>query len=412
MSVLPFLQIGVALALGLLVGMQRERTGSAVAGVRTFPLITMFGTVCALLAQEFGGWVLAAGLVTITGLTITANVLKQKKGEVDPGTTTEVAVVLLFAVGALTVKSLELAVIVGGVAVMLLHLKAEMHHIVASIGEREVKATMQFVLISLVILPVLPRKGYGPQGVLNPFEIWLMVVLIVGISLAGYVLFKLLGARKGTLIGGVLGGLISSTATTVSFARLSRRDLPAVPALAAVILIASAVTFIRVLVLIGTVASQAFPKLAPPLIAMAAVMIVLSGGVFLFWRRQEIAPPEPENPAELKSAIIFGLLYAGVLLLVAVARERFGQAGLYSVAVLAGLADMDAITLSTSQLVNAGGLPPGTGWRAILIAALSNIVVKCGIVAALGSRGLLWRVAAAFAIAVAGGGAILWLWPG
>jgi len=382
-----------------------------VAGVRTFPLITMFGTVCAFLAQEFGAWVLAAGLVAMTGLTITANVLKQKKGEVDPGTTTEVAVVLLFAVGALTVQSLELAVIVGGVTVMLLQLKAEMHRIVASIGEREVKAIMQFVLITLVILPVLPRKGYGPEGVLNPFQIWLMVVLIVGISLTGYVLFKLLGTRKGTLIGGMLGGLISSTATTVSFARLSRGDLPAVPALAAVILIASAVTFIRVLALIATVAAPAFPKLAPPLTAMAAIMIVVSGSVFLFCRRQEIAPPEPENPAELKPAIIFGLLYAGVLLLVAVARERFGQAGLYSVAILAGLADMDAITLSTSQLVNAGTLSPDTGWRAVLIAALSNIVVKCGIVAVLGSRGLLWRVAAAFAIAVAAGGAILWLWP-
>jgi uncharacterized membrane protein (DUF4010 family) len=411
MSALPFLQIGVALALGLLVGMQRERTGSVVAGVRTFPLITMFGTVCALLAQEFGGWVLAAGLVAMTGMAITANVLKQKKGEVDPGTTTEVAVVLLFAVGALTVQSLELAVIVGGVTVMLLQLKAEMHRIVASIGEREVKAIMQFVLITLVILPVLPRKGYGPEGVLNPFQIWLMVVLIVGISLTGYVLFKLLGTRKGTLIGGMLGGLISSTATTVSFARLSRGDLPAVPALAAVILIASAVTFIRVLALIATVAAPAFPKLAPPLTAMAAIMTVVSGSVFLFCRRQEIAPPEPENPAELKPAIIFGLLYAGVLLLVAVARERFGQAGLYSVAILAGLADMDAITLSTSQLVNAGTLSPDTGWRAVLIAALSNIVVKCGIVAVLGSRGLLWRVAAAFAIAVAAGGAILWLWP-
>src|SRR4030095_16009927 len=239
MSALPFPQIGVALALGLLVGMQRERTGSAVAGVRTFPLITMFGTVCALLAQEFGGWVLAAGLVAMTGMTITANILKQKKGEVDPGTTTEVAVVLLFAVGALTVQSLELAVIVGGVTVMLLHLKAEMHRIVASIGEREVKAIMQFVLITLVILPVLPRKSYGPEGVLNPFQIWLMVVLIVGISLTGYVLFKLLGPGKGTLVGGVLGGLILSTATTYNFARLSRRDLQAAPAFAAIIVIAS-----------------------------------------------------------------------------------------------------------------------------------------------------------------------------
>lgn len=410
MSALPFLQIGVALALGLLVGMQRERTGSAVAGVRTFPLITMFGTVCALLAQEFGGWVLAAGLIAMTGMTITANLLKQKKGEVDPGTTTEVAVVLLFAVGALTVQSLELAVIVGGVTVMLLQLKAEMHRIVASIGEREVKAIMQFVLITLVILPVLPRKGFGPEDVLNPFKIWLMVVLIVGISLTGYVLFKLLDTRKGTLVGGLLGGLISSTATTVTFARLSRCDLQAAPAFAAVIVIASTVTFVRVLVLIATVAMPVFPQLAPPLAVMAVLMIALSA-IFVFRRREEVARPEPSNPAELKSAIIFGLLYAGVLLLVALARKYFGQAGLYAVAVLSGLTDMDAITLSTSQFVQAGQMPAGTGWRVILVAALSNIVFKGGIIAVLGSRGLLSRVALIFAIAVAAGSTILWLWP-
>jgi uncharacterized membrane protein (DUF4010 family) len=410
MSALSFLQIGVALALGLLVGMQRERTGSAVAGVRTFPLITMFGTVCALLSQEFGGWVLAAGLVAITGLTITANMLKQNKAEADLGTTTEVAVVLLFAVGALTVQSLELAVVVGGVTVMLLQLKGEMHRIVASIGEREVKAIMQFVLITLVILPVLPRRGYGPEGVLNPFQIWLMVVLIVGISLTGYVLFKLLGTRKGTLVGGVLGGLISSTATTFTFARLSCRDLQAAPALAAIIVIASTVTFLRILVLIATVALPVFPQLAPPLGVMAALMIALAA-IFVFRRHEEVARPEPDNPAELKSAIIFGLLYAGVLLLVELARKHFGQAGLYTVAVLSGLTDMDAITLSTSQFVQAGQMTPGTGWRVILVAALSNIAFKAGIVAVLGSRCLLSRVALVFALAVAAGGALLWLWP-
>jgi uncharacterized membrane protein (DUF4010 family) len=151
------------------------------------------------------------------------------------------------------------------------------------------------------------------------------------------------------------------------------------------------------------------PQLAPPLAVMAALMIGLSA-TFVFRRREEVTRPEPGNPAELKSAIIFGLLYAAVLLLVALARKYFGQAGLYTVAVLSGLTDMDAITLSTSQFVQAGQMPAGTGWRVILVAALSNIVFKGGIIAVLGSRGLLSRVALVFGTAVAAGGAILWLW--
>lgn len=405
------LQLGVALALGLLVGLQRERTEASVAGVRTFPLITMFGTVCAQLAQSFGGWVVAAGLVALAALVVTANFAKVKGGEIDPGATTEVATVLLYAVGALTVLNLSAAVIVGGVVALLLHLKTELHRIVAAIGEREVKAIMQFVLISLVILPVLPNHEYGPYQVLNPFKIWLMVVLIVGINLCGYVAFKLLGIGKGTLVGGVLGGLISSTATTVSFARASRRPGDGAALFATIILIASTVVFARVLVLIAVAAATAFPQLAPPLAAMGGALLVLAAGLYFFTRKQQMEPPEPENPAGLKPALIFGALYAAVIFLTAAALDRFGQAGLYVVAVTSGLSDMDAITLSTSQLVAAGKLDAAIGWRAILAASLANIVFKAGLVAVIGSRGLLLRAGGMLVIALGAGGVILWLWP-
>lgn len=407
----PILQLAVALGLGLLVGMQRERTERSVAGVRTFPLITMFGTICAQLSQALGGWVLAAGLVALAGIVVAANFAKLRKGDIDPGTTTEMAAMLLFAVGALTVFDLSAAVIVGGLVALLLHLKPQMHRIVGAIGERDVRAIMQFALISLVILPVLPNREFGPYEVLNPFKIWLMVVLIVGISLCGYVAFKLFSARAGTVVGGVLGGLISSTATTVSFARSSKAAADGAPLFATVILIAAAVVFGRVLALIAAVAAPAFGAIAPPLAAMMGLMIVLAGVLHFFTRHKTMRPPEPENPAELKSALIFGGLYALVLLLVAVARDHFGQAGLYTVAVLSGLTDMDAITLSTAQLVAGGQLDAATGWRAILVASMSNIVFKAGMVAVLGSRALFWRVGAFFAAALAGGGAILWLWP-
>ncbi len=406
-----FLQLAVALGIGLLVGLQREKTDRTVAGVRTFPLITMFGTVCAQLAQTFGGWIIAAGLVALAGIVIAANLMKWKQGDYDPGTTTEMATVLLFGAGALTVTSLSASVMIGGVVALLLYLKPQMHRLVEAIGEGDLRAIMQFALISLVILPVLPDREFGPYHVLNPFRIWLMVVLIVGISLSGYVAFKLLGTRGGTLVGGVLGGLISSTATTVSFARSSRSALGSASLFAAVILIASAVVFARVLALIAVAAAPAFPALAPPLAVMLGVMCLLAGTLYFFTRHRAMQPPEQENPAELKSALLFGGLYATVLFLVAVAREHFGQAGLYTVAVLSGLSDMDAITLSTSQLVAGGQLDAGIAWRAILAASLSNIAFKTGLVAVLGSRGLLLRVGAHFAVALAAGAAILVWWP-
>lgn len=405
-------QLGVSLGLGLLVGMQRERTEASVAGVRTFPLITMFGTVCARLSAEYGGWISAAGLITLAALVVTANIAKLRAGEIDPGATTEVAAVLLYAVGALAVLDMSAAVIVGGVVALLLHHKAGMHRLVRAIGDRDVRAIMQFVLISLVILPVLPNRTFGPYDVLNPFKIWLMVVLIVGISLCGYVTFKLLGGRAGALIGGILGGVVSSTATTASYARLSKSGQDQTPLFAAVVVVASTVVFARVLILIAAVAAHSFASLAIPIATMLGAMVVLSAAVYFLTRKKSMKPPDPENPAELKPALIFGALYAAVLIFVKIAQEHFGHAGLYTVAIISGLTDMDAITLSTSQLVGSNQLDPGTGWRTILLASMSNIVFKAAMVAVLGTRLLLAWVGALFAIALSAGGAILLLWPG
>jgi uncharacterized membrane protein (DUF4010 family) len=238
-----------------------------------------------------------------------------------------------------------------------------------------------------------------------------MVVLIVGLSLLGYVAYKLFGAGAGAALSGLLGGLVSSTATTVSYARRSSEEPESSRLSALVIVIASAVVFGRVLVEIGLVAYGSFLALAPPIAAMLGLAVGLSLAVWLVVRKEEADPPEQENPAELKSAVVFGLLYAGVLLAVAYARDRFGAAGLYAVAGLSGLTDMDAITLSTARLVEGGRLDPADGWRAILIAAMANLVFKAGIVAFLGSRRLLGRIALLFGALLAGSALILWLWP-
>jgi uncharacterized membrane protein (DUF4010 family) len=407
----PFQQLAVALGLGLLVGLQRERADPAIAGIRTFALITVLGSVAALLGKAFGGWVVALGLLAAAALVMSGNLVRLKTGEADPGQTTEFAALVMYGVGALLVIApISVGVVLGGAVAVLLHLRDPLHRFVGRIGEKDIRAIMQFVLIALVILPLLPDRPFGPYDVLNPYQIWWMVVLIVGLSLAGYVAYKLFGAKAGTVLSGALGGLISSTATTASYARRTK-DTPDTARLAAlVIMIASTVVFARVLVEIAAVAPGQFREMGPPLGAMLGVGIIVSLIAWFFGRSQEGELPEAGNPAELKAALIFGALYAGILLAVAFARERFGTAGLYTVAAISGLTDVDAITLSTSRLV-AGGLDPSTGWRAILLAALSNLIFKGGIVAVLGSRGLFGRVAILFGFALGGGGLIFWLWP-
>ncbi|HEY6553477.1 MAG TPA: DUF4010 domain-containing protein, partial [Vicinamibacteria bacterium] len=319
---------------------------------------------------------------------------------------------LMYGVGAyLAVGPIQVAVVLGGAVAVLLHFKQELHGLAARIGDRDFRAAMQFVIISLIVLPVLPDATYGPYDVLNPREVWWMVVLIVGLSLAGYVAYKLFGAGAGTVLAGILGGLISSTATTASYARRSREspDLSRLAAL--VVMLASTVVYGRVLVEIAAVARGRLLDLAPPLAAMLGVCALVAGVAWLLGRDGDGELPKQENPAELKAALLFGALYAAVLLAVAFARDRFGAAGLYMVAAISGLTDVDAITLSTSRLVQGGRLDADTGWRAILLASMSNLGFKAGIVAVLGSRALLGRIVLLFGAAMAGGGLILWLWP-
>lgn len=407
-----FIQVGISLVLGLLVGLQRERTESSVAGIRTFPLIAAYGTLCAWLAGTHGGWIIAAGMLALAALLVVGNLARIKTGDVDPGLTTEVAALLLFGVGAyLTIGPMSVAVALGGAIALLLHFKKPLHQFVSRIGETDLKAIMQFALVTLVILPVLPNRAYGPYEVLNPFEIWLMVVLMVCISLAGYVAFKLCGARTGTLLGGLIGGLISSTATTASFARRSVENAGVAKLAALVIMIASSTVFVRVLIEVAAVAPHHFVQIAPPLVTMLGACAMISAGAFHFTRTQSAELTSPRNPAQLKSALVFGALYAAVILAVAAAKDYLGPAGMFVVAVVSGLTDMDAITLSTAQLTDAGRMDVETCWRVILIASLSNLVFKGGIVALLGGRELLRPIAVLFGIALAAGVAILWRWP-
>jgi len=406
-----FVQLGVSILLGLLVGLQRQRTDNAVAGIRTFPLITVLGTLCGLLAQAFGGWVIAAGLVALAALLFAANLMRLKAGDVDPGLTTEIAVLVLFGVGTcIVVGPMAVAVAVGGMVAVLLQLKQPLHRFVSAMGEKDIKAIMQFVLVTLVILPVLPNKTYGPYSVLNPFKIWLFVILVVGMSLGGYVMFKFVGAKAGTWLGGVLGGIVSSTATTVSYARRSKEVPGATRAAGLIIMIASSVLYARLLVLIGIAAPGGLPHVALPLGTMLAACVVITGAAVLWTRNASMKISQPNNPAELKTALILGALYAMIRFGSAAAQDHFGARGLYAVAILGGLTDVDAVTLAAMQS-GGGTAETGAPWRAILLASMSNLAFKAGIVAVLGGRELLRMILALFGATLLAGVAILWLWP-
>ena len=408
-----FSRLGIAVGLGLLIGLQRERTDARLAGFRTFPLVTLLGALCGLLAQAFGGWILAGGVGALAIVILGGNFPLLHSADERPGVTSEVTMLVMFGLGAyVMVGSLAVALASCGVVAVLLHLKPQLHSLAARIGDRDFRAVMQFALITLVILPVLPDRLYGPFDVLNPFRIWLMVVLIVAISLGGYVIYKRIGVRAGAWASGLLGGLISSTATTVSLARRSGASPGPAKTSAFVILIASAIVFPRIAFLLGATSASLLRAAWIPLAAMFAVLALVgslnlprNGGGSDF-------VPEQSNPTELRAALMFGCLYAAVLVAAAAGKEYFGGGGLFVVAMVSGLTDMDAITLSVSQLVNRHEITPGVGWRLILTAAMANLVFKTLVVSWLGGRELLVRVGTGFAIAAVIGIALVLAVPG
>ena len=411
MDTIATLQVlGMSAALGALVGLERQRAGSAIGGIRTFPLIAVLGTVCALLAESYGAWTVASGLLAVVGMLAIANFAN--RSEAGDGITTEIAALLVYVIGAYVVAGhAAVAAVSGGALALLLHFKESLHDIVRRMGPTVVAAIMRFVLISLVILPLLPDRAYGPYAVLNPREIWWMVVLIVGIGLGGYIANAWCGARAGALLGGVLGGLISSTATTVGLARRVRGTPEAAGLAAVVITVASTVAFIRVLVEIAAVAPTALRAMAGPVACLLGLMAVIALGMWRVSGRARAELPPQSNPAELRSALIFAGLYAVIILLVAAVKDRFGSSGLYLVAVISGMTDMDAITLSTARLVEGGTVSAATGWRVVVIAALANLVFKGVAAAVLGGWTLGWRVLSAFAVVVIAGIVLLLVWP-
>lgn len=381
----------ISLAIGMLIGLERERTPTAKAGLRTFTLVALFGTLAALLSEQTGtAWVLAGGLLVVGGMMVAAYARAPDLGD-DPGTTTVAAIALCYGLGAMVWYGYhQLAVMLAIVSTVLLYFKAELHGITRSLTRRDLISFLQFAVLSLVILPLLPNQDYGPYRALNPYQIWWMVVLISGVSLAGYAALRVAGQRYGTPLMGLLGGLVSSTATTLVFARHARANAALIPIAAVVILLANLVVLVR----LGVIAAVVSPRL------LAVLLPVLGGGLIvglvgtaLLWRglRSDGALPDLElnNPTEIRTALSFGLLYAAVLFAAAWLSDYAGSQGLYAVALVSGLTDVDAITLSSLRLFELGKLAQNQVVTAVTLAFIANMAFKFGLTLFIGG----WRLA-------------------
>lgn len=445
-------QFLTSLAIGLLIGLERERNPWAKAGLRTFALVAVFGTLSGLISSKLGSPLfLITGLLAVTAMIIAAyiyhpgrqgdsiheerrdqrstsmnspaeqsqhpvqttqltsseSVISQRKDRVnesDPGTTTVIALILSYGLGAMVWFGLaKLAVMLAIGVTALLYFKPELRGWSQRMARRDLVAVLQFGVLTFIVLPILPDQSFGPYLAFNPHQAWLMVVLISGISLAGYAALHLAGTRYGAPVLGIFGGMASSTATTLIYAKHSKNNLAMLNLAASVIVIASMVVLIRLMMVSAMVAYGALPGLLPVLTCglLFGVLVTVYN-----WRKiskqTELFIPETTNPAELHTAIGFGLLYVVVLIATAWMKDIAGSQGLYIVALVSGLTDVDAITLSSLRLFNLGQLNEHQTVTAITIAYLSNLLFKFGMVIFIGGRPLARQVAIGFAVIACG----------
>ena len=414
----------VAIFIGALIGLQREYTQQhkktkTFAGIRTFIFVAFLGSILGYLSESFNSILVILGFVFIILFSIMAYFFVYKKSKNVSGTT-EISFVLTYILGVMTTTGhLEISIIFGIVIATFLTFKDKLHKLAKKMEGEELVAMVEFALIAFVILPFLPNQNYSPADipglneifvslggsenflsqidVFNFYNIWLMVIFIAGINLVGYFLVKLFGSKKGHGLAGFIGGLVSSTAVTVSMAEESKKTRIVKPLLIATIL-ATAVMFIRVIFEVAILNFKLLPELILPVGGMAIVSFLLA---FILYRQEKVGEKEVEDvelkqPFALLPALKFGGLFILVLFISKTARIIFGKTGIYVTSFFSGLADVDAITLTMSSLSNSGGIISQTAVTAILLAVISNTLVKVGIVKFLGSKKLSYAVLFSF----------------
>jgi len=409
--------LAAALAVGFLIGLERgwkEREGaegSRVAGLRTFALIGLLGGTLGSLDASFAALPLAGGLVALA-LLLAVSYREGVRVDGSLSATTAVAALLTFSLGALAAVGHAMPAVAAAVVVtVLLDLKSTLHRWLTLIEHRELRAALQMLVLSVVVLPLLPDTGLGPYQALNPYRLWWAVVLLAGLSLAGHVAMRLSGPQRGVLWTGLLGGLASSTAATVMLSRRVREDATIFEAATAGGLAACAVMFCRMVAILAVLQPALAWTMAAPLLASAGALVVVA---MRHWNRR--TPQDATGSAadematfDIGTALGFGFFLGLVTVLVHVSQDRLGAAGVIGLASLSGLVDVDAVLVSLARMREAGGVAVDTAMLGIACAAAVNMVMKIGIASVSGgprfgrgiAAGYLWAGLAGSAVALA-----------
>jgi uncharacterized membrane protein (DUF4010 family) len=404
-----FKLLGIALAIGLLIGLERgwrtrdREEGMRVAGLRTYGMISLLGALSGILAQQVNPFLMGFAFLGLTSVLLLAYGKSVDKFK-DFSITSIIASLITFTLGALTVFGhIMLASASAVVITSLLGFKPLLHGWMKKLEQQELYATLKLLLISVVMLPILPNQGYGPWAAFNPYHIWLMVVLIASVSYLGYFAIRIVGNQHGPVLTGALGGLVSSTAVTLNLSKLSTQQPGMENVLAAGILTACATMFVRTLLLTSVINPALFRALLPALLVMSIVTYLLA---FLLWRNrqgfQTIEEITLENPFQLGMALKFGAFLVVIMLLSNLLKVYFGDMGTYFLAATSGLADVDPITLSMSQM-SRQGLEVSVAAKAILIAVSVNSGIKSIFSWFIGGRILALRVGSTLVVAVVAG---------
>lgn len=410
----------IALLLGALVGIEREKHRrdehpNSFGGLRTYILFAQAGAVSAWLSIHLQSpWLFVITVLVVALAVLTAYILENRHNPTALGLTSEIsAITVCLLGGAIMFGYAELAVMLGILTSAILTFKQPLHGLVSKIDTDDLYAGLKLLIASFIILPLLPNETIDPWQALNPYKLWLLVILISSMSLLGYVAVRWLGAAHGAVVTGISGGLASSTAVTLSFARSSKieRDPLAADNLACGVLLAWLVMFIRVLVTVSIVYQPLLAQLWLPFSVMAGATAIMAALYYWHGSRRYQAPQQSAvkvtNPFSLVAAIKFGALFAVILLLVKLTEQYAAAEGLYLLAAVAGMTDVDAITLSMAEYAGQSAATLTVAGSAITVAALSNTLVKCGLVYAVGGRALAHKLAIASLVILVLGIAVL-----
>ncbi len=387
------INLAIALLLGAIIGLERgwdsrqQKVGERIAGIRTFSLVGLLGGIAAILAEQVNTWLLPILLFSVVTIGIVA--YSQRLAYIRNFSITGlIGLILTFCYGVLAVAvDPVIAVAAAVVTAVILDNKEEIHGVIERLKEHELDAALKLLVISVVMLPLLPNEKMGPGNVLNPYEIWWMVVLIASISFIGYFAVRVVGTSRGILFTGLFAGLSSSTALTLHYARQAAKHPEHTPLFSAGILLACGTMFPRILVYCWVISPPLLPSLIWPVTIMTALLYLPA---LWIWRKHAVSadisqPPLNQNPLDLSSALIFGALLVGILLLGEFLTQALGDTGIYLLAASSGIADIDAITLSLTRMTQTS-LDMNTAVLAIVLAASVNNMVKTGMTWVIGNR--------------------------